>query len=248
MQLKGLVRFFTIALILICVYQLSFTWIVKSHESEMADRSELWLKANNPNPETKYPGDKQLQSVYQDSLDNLKKQRLQRLLDSTKDSKIGPFNLTTYRDAKDKELMLGLDLQGGMSVTMEVGLDGLIHSLANYTKDSTFVKSLNTAKQRKATSGEDLITLFSEAYNDLAPNGKLAPYFSTRSNGRVKINASNNEVLSYLSDQANNAFENTYRILRTRIDRFGVASPNINPDPQKGIISIELAGVTDPEE
>src|SRR6266699_119617 len=111
MQLKGLVRFFALALILICLYQLSFTWIVRSYESSMSEKAELWTKANFPTAQTKYPGNKELQDAYNDSLDNVKKQRLQRLLDSTKDSKIGPFGLTTYRNAKDKELMMGLDLQ-----------------------------------------------------------------------------------------------------------------------------------------
>ena len=127
MQLKGLVRFFAIALILICVYQLSFTWFVKSHESEMDKKASAWLK-KFPSAETVYPGNKELQAAYNDSLADLKKERLKRLLDSTKDTKLA-FGLTTYRDAKEKELMLGLDLQGGMSVTMEVGLDGLLLSL-----------------------------------------------------------------------------------------------------------------------
>src|ERR1700749_804230 len=104
MQLKGLVRFFALALILICLYQLSFTWIVRSYESSMSDRADSWVKAVYPTAEKKYPGDKKLQEVYNDSLQIFKKQRLQRLLDSTKDSKIGPFGFTTYRNAKDKEL------------------------------------------------------------------------------------------------------------------------------------------------
>ncbi|WP_163564768.1 hypothetical protein, partial [Klebsiella pneumoniae] len=78
-----------------------------------------------PSPEVKYAGNKELQALYTDSLAELKRERLQRLLDSTKDTRLA-FGLTTYRSAKEKELMLGLDLQGGMSVTMEVGLDGLI--------------------------------------------------------------------------------------------------------------------------
>jgi SecD/SecF fusion protein len=160
MQLKGLVRFFAIALILICLYQLSFTWIVRSHESAMNDRAELWVKANYPTAQAKYGGSNALQAAYEDTLAGYKKQRLQRLFDSSKDAKIGPFGLTTYRNAKDKELMLGLDLQGGMSVTMEVGLDGLIKSLANYTKDPVFNRSLDAAVRKKATSGADLITLF----------------------------------------------------------------------------------------
>jgi SecD/SecF fusion protein len=247
MQLKGLVRFFALALILICLYQLSFTWIVRSHESAMSKRADLWVKANFPAAQTKHPGNKELQDAYNDSLANYKKQRLQRLLDSTKDSKIGLFNLTTYRDAKDKELMLGLDLQGGMSVTMEVGLDGLIKSLANYTKDPVFNKALDAAVRKKATSGADLITLFSTEFKNASGGAKLAPFFVTRSNGKIKFDASDDAAINYLRDQATSAFVNTTRILRTRIDRFGVASNNINPDPKKGIINIELAGITDPE-
>ncbi len=248
MQLKGLVRFFTIALILICLYQLSFTWIVRSHESAMSDRADSWVKAKYGIPAQKYPGNKAEQDVYTDSLTKIKKQRLAYLLDSTKGSSIGPFGLTTYQSAKDKELALGLDLQGGMSVTMEVGLDGLIRSLANYPKDATFNKALNNAVARKANSGANLISLFDEEYQKAAgANANLAPFFASRSNGKIKVNSSNSAVLDYLRQQANIAFTNTTNILRTRIDRFGVASNNINPDPAKGRINIELAGINDPE-
>jgi SecD/SecF fusion protein len=243
MQLKGLVRFFAIALILICLYQLSFTWFVKSHESAMEKKADSWLK-RFPTPELKYPGNKELQAAYADSLGDLKKDRLKRLLDSTKDEKLA-FGLTTYRSAKEKELMLGLDLQGGMSVTMEVGLDGLLKSLANYTKEVQFNKALSQAVAIKANTSADLISLFRQELKNVNPNAKLAPYFASRSNGKIKIDASDDAVATYLKEQANIAFNTTYRILRTRIDRFGVASPNINPDPAKGYISIELAGVTD---
>jgi len=245
MQLKGLVRFFAIALILICLYQLSFTWFVRSHEKAMDQKAQAWI-LRFPTPEAKYPGNKELQAIYADSLAEVKKDRLQRLLDSTKDTKLA-FGLTTYRSAKEKELMLGLDLQGGMSVTMEVGLDGLIKSLANYSKDPVFNKALEAAVARKANSGADLITLFREEYKKLNPSGNLAPFFATRSNGKVKFDASDDAVSNYLKEQATAAFNNTFRILRTRIDRFGVASPTINPDPAKGIINIELAGVNDKE-
>ena len=245
MQLKGLVRFFAIALILICVYQLSFTWFVKSHESEMDKKASAWLK-KFPSAETVYPGNKELQAAYNDSLADLKKERLKRLLDSTKDTKLA-FGLTTYRDAKEKELMLGLDLQGGMSVTMEVGLDGLLKSLANYTKDPSFNKAIDQAVTRKANGGANLITLFREEFAKLNPGAKLAPFFAVKSNGKVKFDDSDDKVAAYLKDQADVAFSNTTRILRTRIDAFGVASPNINPDPSKGIINIELAGINDKE-
>ena len=245
MQLKGLVRFFAIALILICLYQLSFTWFVRSHEKAMDEKAKAWMK-RFPTPEQQYPGDKEKQAIYADSLAEVKKERVLRLLDSTKETKLA-FGLVTYRSAKESELMLGLDLQGGMSVTMEVGLDGLIKSLANYTKDANFNKALDNAVARKANSGANLITLFEEEFKKINPTGKLAPFFAARSNGKVKFDATDNAVNEYLTAQATAAFNNTYRILRTRIDRFGVASPSINPDPAKGIINIELAGVNDKE-
>ena len=245
MQLKGLVRFFTIALILICLYQLSFTWFVHNHEKSMETKAAAWVK-KLPTAQSVYPNDKEQQFLYNDSVSDVQKAYYKHLLDSTKDTKLA-FGLTTYADAKEKELMLGLDLQGGMSVTMEVGLDGLIKSLANYTKDASFNTALTNAVAKKANSSADLISLFREEYKTVNPSGKLAPLFATRSNGKLKFDASDDAAATYLKEQATQAFNNTYRILRTRIDRFGLASPNINPDANKGIISIELAGVNDKE-
>ena len=245
MQLKGLVRFFTIALILICLYQLSFTWFVRSHEKAMEAKASSWVK-KFPKADQVYPSNKEEQLLYNDSLNDIQKAYYKNLLDSTKDTKLA-FGLTTYASAKEKELMLGLDLQGGMSVTMEVGLDGLIKSLANYTKDASFNTALNNAVQKKANSRADLISLFRDEYTTINPTGKLAPLFATRSNGKLKFDASDDAAVTYLKEQSIQAFNNTYRILRTRIDRFGLASPNINPDATKGIINIELAGVNDKE-
>jgi SecD/SecF fusion protein len=211
----------------------------------MEAKANSWIK-KFPKAEQVYPANKEEQLLYKDSLSDIQKVYYKRLLDSTKDTKLA-FGLVTYGTAKERELMLGLDLQGGMSVTMEVGLDGLIKSLANYTKDPTFNTALNNAVTKKANSNADLISLFRDEYSSLNPTGKLAPIFATRSNGKLKIDASNEVVVTYLKGQATQAFNNTYRILRTRIDRFGLASPNINPDANKGIINIELAGVTDKE-
>ena len=147
MQLKGLVKIFAVALILICLYQLSFTWFVRNHENNMEAKADKWLKANYPAAAVKYPGNKEMQAQFEDSLALLKKSRLQRLLDSTKGDKI-VLGVGTYQYAKDQELMLGLDLQGGMNVTMEVGLDGLIKSLASYSKDPSFNKAINEANRR----------------------------------------------------------------------------------------------------
>ncbi len=246
MQLKGLVRFFTIALILICLYQLSFTWFVRSHESKMEKKAETWLKNNFQTAEQKYPGNKALQEAYADTLNIEKSRRVQRLLDSTKNDKI-VFGLGTYQYAKQQELMLGLDLQGGISVTMEVGLSDLIKALANNTKDAAFNTALGKANQQKANSGADLITLFRNEFKAANPNTPLAPFFAGKSNNRIKFDASDDAVVSYLKGEASSAYNNTFDILRTRIDRFGVSSPNINKDEAKGIINIELAGANDPE-
>ncbi|MEY3539584.1 MAG: hypothetical protein RL188_1001 [Bacteroidota bacterium] len=245
MQLKGLVRFFTFALILICLYQLSFTWFVRSHEKAMDAKATAWVN-KLPKAEQIYPSDKDQQLLYNDSVADAKKVYYKRLLDSTKETKLF-FGLTTYAEAKEKELMLGLDLQGGMSVTMEVGLDGLIKSLANYSKEPAFNTALANAVNKKANSNADLITLFTNEYKAVNPTGKLAPLFATRSNGKLKFDATDETVVTYLKEQSILAFNNTYKILSTRIDRFGLASPTINPDPAKGIINIELAGISDKE-
>jgi SecD/SecF fusion protein len=247
MQLKGLVKIFAIALILICLYQLSFTWFVRSHENNMAERAERWLKANYPTAQQKYPGNKELQALYTDTLNTYKKSRLQRLLDSTKNEKI-VLGAGTYQYAKDQELMLGLDLQGGMNVTMEVSLDGLIKSLAgSNNKDPILNKALEQANRRKANSGADYISLFADEYKALNPNGRLASLFATGSNKAINYESSNGQVIDYIRTQARGAIRNTYNIISTRIDKFGVAQPTINLDETKGTITVELAGVTDPE-
>ena len=247
MQLKGLVRFFTVALVLICIYQLSFTWMVHSHENKMEEKAKAWVKANYATPEQKYAGNLEQQNLYADSLASIEQERLRQLLDSTRNQKVGLFGLTTYQKAKNSELMLGLDLQGGMSVTMEVGLDGLVHALANYTKDPSINAAIDTAKAIKANDNTDFISLFAAEWAKVSNGKKLAPFFAQKSNKELTFESTDEQVIAYLRKQAVAAFTNTYKILRTRIDRFGLSSPTINPDEAKGIITIELAGVNDPE-
>ncbi len=244
MQLKGLVKVFTIALIVLCVYQLSFTWIVRNHEKKMENRAAAWVNANYPTEDQRFGGNQELFAAFKDSI---KDRQLIRLLDSTEQAKIGPFKLVTYQKAKEQELMLGLDLQGGMSVTMEVGFDQLIKNLADNTKDANINKALQNALSRKARGELDFIKLFMDEYRKLTNNANLAAFFVNRSNGAIKFNSTNNQVETYLRAEADNAFKNTTNILTSRIDRFGVASPSINPDPNKGVITIELAGAKDPD-
>ena len=236
MQLKGLVRFFTILLILYSIYELSFTWVVRSHEKKMEAKAQQYVNQNYAAAE---------QSVK----DQIYKERLRRLLDSTKDVTVhyGIGGAISYQQAKENELNLGLDLQGGINVTMEVEMSGLLRSMANNTKDPAFNQALANADKRKANSNADFITLFREEYEKVAPNGRLAPLFTAANPERIKVSDNNDKVFSEIRREAGEAFDRTFRVLQQRIDQFGVAQPNINPDRERGIITVELPGIQDQE-
>src|ERR1043165_6788624 len=180
MQLKGLVRFFTILLIIYSVYQLSFTWVVRNHEKKMEARAHNYVKVNYTAAAVKYPGNKDSQAIYQESLDKIYQERLKRLLDSTRDVTVtyGPTGKLSYQQAKENELNLGLDLQGGMNVTLEVEMTGLIRALSNNSKDPVFLQALQNANNRKLNSNADFITLFTDEYKKLNPSGNLASLFA----------------------------------------------------------------------
>ena len=249
MQLKGLVRFFTVLLIVYSLYQLSFTWFVRNHEKKMEASALSFVKKNFPSATEKFPNNKDSQVIYQEQLDKVFEERLRRLLDSTRDVTVtyGINGAMSYQKAKEEELNLGLDLQGGMNVTMEVEMTGLLRSLANNSKDPNFLSALKNAEGRKANSGADYITLFIEEYRKLETVRPLASLFSGAASGKIDINSSDGKVISYIRGEALDAFDRTERVLRTRIDQFGVAQPNINPNREKGIINVELAGIKDKE-
>ncbi|RYZ00824.1 MAG: protein translocase subunit SecD [Chitinophagaceae bacterium] len=236
MQLKGLIRFFTILLILYSFYELSFTWVVRSHEKKLEAQATSFVNFNyrNADPATKK------EAVAQ---------RLKRLKDSTKNQTVhyGPTGAISYQTAKQNELNLGLDLQGGINVTLEVELAGLLQSMANNSKDPQFLQALQNADKRKANSDADFVTLFRDEYKKLNPNGRLASLFAVAGQDRIKPNATDDQVVGAIRTEANDAFDRTFRVLHTRIDQFGVAQPNINPDKQRGIITVELPGVQDEE-
>ncbi|MGZ8515913.1 MAG: protein translocase subunit SecDF [Chitinophagaceae bacterium] len=249
MQLKGLVRFFTILLIIYSIYQLSFTWFVRNHEKKMEARAASFTKVNYQSAAEKFPGNKDSQAVYQEFLDKVKADRLKRLLDSTKDVTItyGPTGAMSYQKAKEQELNLGLDLQGGMNVTLEVEMTGLLKTLANNSKDPNFLKALDNANKRKANSDANFIRLFALEYKKLVGDNKLSGLFAAANKDLIKVGDSDSKVTGVLDGLAKDAFDNTFRILNTRIDQFGVAQPNINPDRDKGIITVELPGIQDKE-
>ncbi len=243
--MRALVSIFTALLIGISLYQLSFTWFVNSHEKEMEAKAVQQVKRAYPTAAQKYPGSKEAQAEYQDTLDDLLKARKQALLDSTADKKITWWG-QTYQKAKQSELLLGLDLQGGINVTLDIALDGLIKGLANNPKDPQVQKAIEEANRLKLTSDQNYINLFATAFRTVNPGVRMAPFFAN-GNNKLSSNATDNQVVSYINTQASSAMTQTFGVLRKRIDKFGVAQPTISLDENRGIITVELAGASDPE-
>lgn len=218
MQGKGLIKFAAIALTIGCLYSLSFTWVAKKVENDAREYAK-----GDPDRERAYLDSMATEPVY-----NL------------------GFAKFNYQYVKEREIPLGLDLAGGMNVTMEISMVELIKNLANHNPDATFAAALKNAEGRLASSQKDIVTLFGEEFEKLSPNGKLAPLFATRENSALlKVDASNNDVLNFLRSQATSAVERSFNILRTRIDKFGVTSPNIQMQQGTNRILIELPGVSD---
>ncbi|WP_207510782.1 protein translocase subunit SecDF [Longitalea luteola] len=244
--MRALVSIFAGLLILISLYQLSFTWFVNQHEKEMGKKADAYVKRTYPlTPAQKYPTNTEARALYKDTVDNARDAYLDSLLTASRDKKITWWG-QTYQKAKESELLLGLDLQGGINVTMDVALDGLIKGLANNPKDPQLLKAIAEAQRRKLTSDQNFIDLFANAYREQNAGGKLAPLFAN-ANNKLSPTASDNRVLDYIYEQAKAAMSQTFQVLRKRIDKFGVAQPNISLDENKGIITVELAGASDPE-
>lgn len=218
MQNKGAIRFVAIMFAVVCIYQLSFTWATAKEEKKAHEYAQ---------------GDLQKLNAYLDSV-------------STETVYLGKF---TYRDCKEREINLGLDLKGGMNVILEVSVVDVIRSLSNFSKDTTFNKAIALAKQKQVTrSQERFVTLFGESFEEIDPNAKLAAIFNTiELKDKVSFNSTNEEILKILTTETEAAISNSFNILRTRIDKFGVTQPVIQRLGNTGRILVELPGVKDPE-
>lgn len=236
MQLKGLVKIFTAALILISLYQLSFTFIARNVEKKAQAKAEKLAKFEKPDATAK-------------ELEELTEKHFNHITDSMQGVKVIdlPLMKYNYAEVKEQELNLGLDLQGGMNVTLEVSLDELVRSMSNRGTDPILNKAIADANKAKANSQANFVTLFGEAFEKANPGRKLAQHFTKASEKELTLNSSNAEVLAKINKEAKDAVKRTYNVLLTRIDKFGVAQPNVNLDENKGIITVELAGVRNPE-
>lgn len=237
MQLKGLVKFFTAALILISLYQLSFTLVARNVEKKAMAKAEKLAKMEQPGATGK-------------ELEDLKDKHFEHITDSMQGVTVMNIPLLkkyTYSEVKEQELNLGLDLQGGMNVTLEVSLDDLIRSMSNRPTDPILNKAIADANKAKINSQSNFITLFGQAFEKNNPGRKLAQHFTKASEKDITLTSTNEQVLTKINKEAKDAIKRTHNVLLTRIDKFGVAQPNVNLDENKGIITVELAGVRNPE-
>ncbi len=245
MQSKGAIRFVLILLLLASLYQLSFTLATKLVERKANSYAEeLGVKAAQSEAYKHLDADMQLSYI-----DSIKATAEVKYLDSVSGLSAYPLGLFTYKECKEKELNLGLDLKGGMNVTLEVSVVDLIRAMAgeNHT-DPTFVAAIDLALKNQGGSGKDFVTLFGEAWNTVAPQDHLSRIFGTFDlKDKVKPTSTNDEVLKVIRTDAESAIANSFNVLRNRIDRFGVSSPSVQRLGNSGRILVELPGVKEPE-
>ena len=154
----------------------------------------------------------------------------------------------TLKECREKEINLGLDLKGGMNVTMEVSVPDILDALSGHNETPNYKEALARARQKQKSSGADFVTLFIESYKEVDPNGQLASIFSTfELKDKVTLTSTNEEVEKVIREEVDGAIQNSFNVLRTRIDRFGVVQPNIQKLAQPGRILIELPGIKEPE-
>jgi SecD/SecF fusion protein len=234
---------FAILFALVCVYQLSFTFITKKIEKNAVEyaNSEVAKKQAVELAE----GDAVLEAYLQDSIS---KARERYYLDSIANMEV--YNLLvrkyTYLECKERELNLGLDLKGGMNVTLEVSVEDVVKALAKNPEDPIFARGIALAKEKQKSSQSDFVTLFAEAMQEVAPNANLSSFFLTSElQDKITFNSTDEEVIAVIRKEANDAIERSFEIIRKRIDRFGVTQPNIQRLPTTGRILVELPGVKD---
>lgn len=228
MQTKGFIRVLTYALILICLFYLSFTF-VSNHYQNKAEQKALaaaGIKSADTSNET-------YKAVLNECLDSLANEKVY----------LGYY---TFQQVREKELGLGLDLKGGMNVTLQISVPDILRALANNNPDKKFNQAIDNVMKNQ-TAQDDFVGSFCKEYKKLAPEGNLAQIFRNIERIKEKPNANDREVQNILNDEVNSMVDNSYKVLRNRIDRFGVVQPNIQKLQSTGRILLELPGVKEPE-
>lgn len=226
MQTKGFIVTITVALILICAFYLSFSFVNNHYENEA---QQVALKAAG----IKAPDEanKKYTDAYTDYIRSIEEKKV--------------YLGFTYQQVREKQLGLGLDLKGGMNITLQINVPDIIKALANDPEDEALNKAL---AQVKGASRNEFVKTFCDKYKELAPNSALATVFSNKLPQLANNpNATDAQVRGYLEEEVNSMVDNSFNVLRTRIDRFGVVAPNIQKTQSTGRILLELPGVKEPE-
>ena len=226
MQSKGFIRVLAVALVLVCAFYLSFSFVTRHYEGLAKEYAQT-------NANTDDASDDTYKSFYKQYIDSLAKEKVY----------LGYY---TFQQAREMEVGLGLDLKGGMNVTLQISVPDILRALSNENPDPKFNEALQiTEKQQKNSAEKDFVTVFCREYNKLAPEGNLYQIF--RGMESLQTGATNADVEKALKDEVDAMVSNSYNVLRTRIDRFGVVSPNIQKLESTGRILLELPGVKEPE-
>ena len=217
MQNKGFVKVFAVLLTLVCVFYLSFSFVTRHYTNKAKEFAK---------------GDVKVEQDYLDSLANEKVF----------------FGNWTLKQCREMEISLGLDLKGGMNVILEVSVPDVIKALADNKPDEAFNQALANAAKQAISSQDDVITLFVREYHKIAPDARLSELFATQQlKDKVNQKTSDAEVEKVLRTEVKAAVDNSYNVLRTRIDRFGVVQPNIQSlEDKMGRIMVELPGIKEP--
>ncbi len=243
MQNKGFIKFIAILFALVCLFHLSFTYVtsrVENKADEYAHNAEtdrlVEILADDDVAHTRF--------VY----DSIAKSRKNYYLDSMANEVVYNIGIRkyTFKEVRERELNLGLDLKGGMNVTLEVSVVDIIRGLSQNNQNPIFQQALALAKEKQKNSQEDFVTLFGQSINEIDPNFSLGSIFMAEFKEQLDFNSTNDEVLAVIRTETEAAIDRTFNILRTRIDRFGVAQPNIQKLQTAGRILVELPGIKEP--
>ena len=244
MQSKGAITFVAILIGLACVFQLSFTAATAIQEKKAAKAARQVVEEVQQSPS--FAEVSELNRAFY--LDSVSTAANKQYLDSIANKKVY-FNYT-YKNVKEKELNLGLDLKGGMNIVLQLDLAELVRSCAREKTTEEFNKAMALAAERADQTHEDFISLFAEAWEEVAPGKRLSFDIDLdKLSGDVKnkSKATNEEIISLLKEEAKSAIDNSYQVVERRVNQFGVAQPNIQKVAGTGRILVELPGVKEPE-
>ena len=242
MQSKGAIRFVAILLLLASLWQLSFTLVTNRQEK----KAEKYAEAKAEAAMTAAAFGKVAEADKAFYLDSIRKVENRRYIDSISSEKI--YFGYTFKDVQAKSINLGLDLKGGMNVMLQVQLEDLVKALAGGNTAPEFTNALALAKERSVDSRNDFITLFAEAWEETSNGMPLAQIFGTyEMRDKIGPESTDEQVIEVIRAESESAISNSFNVLRNRIDRFGVTSPNIQKLGNSGRILVELPGVKEPE-